>query len=105
MSAPPETSVSSISAAVRFSLKCSSDTGAGVHSATDEELGLVAHPAPNLEPGDVVGLADGREALVVARVETDGDEVAALLEVVPAPQRGPRAGAAITAPNTRERRF
>jgi hypothetical protein len=37
-------------------------------------------PAPNLEPGDVV-LADGREALVTARVEAKPGPLAALLEV------------------------
>jgi hypothetical protein len=34
----------------------------------------------NVELGDVVMLADGREALVTARVETDGGQLAALLE-------------------------
>jgi hypothetical protein len=42
-------------------------------------------PAPNVEPGDVVMLPDGREALVTARVETDGGQLAALLEVAIAP--------------------
>jgi hypothetical protein len=28
----------------------------------------VEHPAPNVEPGDVVMLPDGREVLVTARV-------------------------------------
>ena len=36
---------------------------------------LVEHPAPNIEPGDVVVLADGREALVTARVEVEPLEV------------------------------
>lgn len=43
---------------------------------------LVEHPAPNLEPGDFVVLANGREALATARVETGGGQLAALLEVV-----------------------
>jgi hypothetical protein len=30
---------------------------------------VIEHPAPNVEPGDVVVLVDGREALVTARVE------------------------------------
>jgi hypothetical protein len=49
-------------------------------------------PAPNLEPGDVVLLADGREALVTARVETRPGRLAALLEVVVAPPRSLSAG-------------
>jgi hypothetical protein len=40
-----------------------------LHDPTGDDLGLIEHPAPNLEPGDVVLLADGREALVMARVE------------------------------------
>jgi hypothetical protein len=51
-----------------------------LHDTTGDELGLLEHPAPNLEPGDV-GLEDGR-ALVTARVETEGGPLAALLEVV-----------------------
>jgi hypothetical protein len=31
------------------------------------DLGAVEHPAPNVEPGDVIVLADGREALVTRR--------------------------------------
>lgn len=42
-----------------------------VHATDGDDLGLLEHPAPNLEPGDVVVLADGREAIVTARVETD----------------------------------
>ena len=38
-----------------------------------------------LEPGDVVFLPDGREALVTARVEAEDGPLAALLEVVVAP--------------------
>jgi hypothetical protein len=56
-----------------------------LHDTTGDDLGLLEHPAPNLEPGDVVVLAWGREALVTARVETDGVQVAALLEVAIAP--------------------
>jgi urease accessory protein UreE len=40
-----------------------------LHDTTGEDLGLLEHPAPNLEPGDVVVVADGREAVVTARVE------------------------------------
>ena len=57
-----------------------------LHSATGDDLGRLEHPAPNLEAGDVVTLEDGREALVTARVETDGrGPFAALLEVAVAP--------------------
>jgi len=56
-----------------------------VHDTTGDDLGLIEHPAPNVEPGDVVVLDDGREALVTARVETDDGDVAALLEVAIAP--------------------
>jgi hypothetical protein len=40
-----------------------------LHDTTGEDLGLLEHPAPNLEPGDVVVLLDGREGVVTARVE------------------------------------
>ena len=46
---------------------------------------LIEHPAPNLEPGDVVVLVDGREALVTARVEAEPGPLTALLEVAIAP--------------------
>jgi hypothetical protein len=42
-----------------------------IHDTTGDDFGLIEHPAPNVEPGDVVVLADGREALVTARVGTD----------------------------------
>jgi hypothetical protein len=42
-----------------------------LHDTTGEDLGLVEHFAPNLEPGDVVVLADGREAIVTTRVEAE----------------------------------
>jgi hypothetical protein len=56
-----------------------------LHDTTGDDLGLLEHPAPNLEAGDVVVLDDGREALVTARVEADGGELVALLEVALAP--------------------
>jgi hypothetical protein len=37
-----------------------------LHDTTGDDLGLIEHPAPNVEPGDVVVLDDGREALVTA---------------------------------------
>jgi len=53
-----------------------------LHDTTGDDLGLPEHPAPNVEPGDVVVLADGREAIVTARVEArPGDPIRALLEV------------------------
>lgn len=39
-----------------------------IHDTTGDDLGTVEHPAPNVEPGDVVMLPDGREVLVTARV-------------------------------------
>jgi hypothetical protein len=42
-----------------------------LHDTTGDDLGLLEHPAPNVEPGDVVMLGDGREALVTARVEVE----------------------------------
>jgi len=31
-----------------------------IHDTTGDDLGTVEHPAPNVEPGDVVMLVDGR---------------------------------------------
>jgi hypothetical protein len=42
-----------------------------VHDTTGDDLGLSEHPAPNLETGDVLVLADGRGAVVTARVEAE----------------------------------
>lgn len=53
-----------------------------LHDTTGDDLGTIEHPAPNVEPGDVLVLADEREALVTARVETWQGPLAALLEVV-----------------------
>jgi hypothetical protein len=52
---------------------------------TGDDLGLIEHPAPNVEPGDVLVLPDGREALVTARVEAASGQLVALLEVAIAP--------------------
>lgn len=54
-----------------------------VRDTTGDDLGLVEHPAPNVEPDDVVTLADGREALVTARVTAKPGPFEALLEVAP----------------------
>ena len=56
-----------------------------LHDTTGADLDVTQYPAPNVEPGDVVVLADGREALVTARVETNGGPLAARLEVATAP--------------------
>ena len=56
-----------------------------LHDTTGEGLGLIEHPAPNVEPGDVVMLPDGRVALVTARVEAATEQLVALLEVAIAP--------------------
>ncbi|MET0938165.1 MAG: hypothetical protein ABWY51_02940 [Gaiellaceae bacterium] len=60
-----------------------------IYDATGDDLGLLEHPAPNLEPGDVVVVADGREALVTARVETEPGPgpLVAMLEVVVTSER------------------
>ena len=51
-----------------------------VHDTTGDDLGLLEHPAPNVEPGDVVVVVrDGREALVTARVEGEPGPLTALL--------------------------
>jgi hypothetical protein len=52
-----------------------------LHDTKGEDLGLLEHPAPNLEAGDVVFLPDGRETLVTSRVEGQPGRRAALLEV------------------------
>jgi hypothetical protein len=54
-----------------------------LHDTTGDDLGLLEHPAPNLESGDVVVLADGREAVVTARMEAEPGPgpLVAMLEV------------------------
>ena len=58
-----------------------------LHDTTGDDLGLLEHPAPDLEPGDVVVVADGREAIVTARVEAEPGwgQLVALLEAAIAP--------------------
>jgi hypothetical protein len=49
---------------------------------TGTSLGILEHPAPNVEVADVVLLADGREAIVTARVEGRlGSRYTAVLEL------------------------
>ena len=38
-----------------------------VHDTTGDDLGLMEHPAPNVEPSDVVMLSDEREVLVTSQ--------------------------------------
>jgi hypothetical protein len=54
-----------------------------LHDTTGDDLGFLEHPAPNLEPGDVVVAADGREAIMTARVEAEPGwgHLVAILEV------------------------
>ena len=58
-----------------------------LHDVTGDDLGFLEHPAPNLEPGDVLVVADGREAVVTARVEAEPGPgpLVAMLEVALAP--------------------
>lgn len=60
-----------------------------LHDTSGEDLGLLEHPAPNLGPGDVVVLADEREAVVAARVEVEPGPgpLIAVLEVLVSPDR------------------
>jgi hypothetical protein len=58
-----------------------------LHDTTGDDLGLLEHPAPNLEPGEVVVVADEREAIVTARVEAEPGPLVAMLEVAMAPSR------------------
>jgi hypothetical protein len=46
--------------------------GYRLHDTTGDDLGLIEHPRRTSSLGDVVVLANGREALVIARVEADG---------------------------------
>ena len=58
-----------------------------LHDTTGDVLGLIEYFAPNLEPGDVVVLADRRAALVNSRVEGDVGPLVAMLGVALAPSR------------------
>ena len=40
-----------------------------LHDTTGDDLGLIEHPAANVEPGDVLTPPDGREALATARAQ------------------------------------
>jgi hypothetical protein len=56
-----------------------------LHDTSGDDLGLLEHPAPKVEPGDVVMLPDGREAFGTSWVEAEPGPLAALLEVAIAP--------------------
>jgi hypothetical protein len=57
------------------------------HDTTGDDLGFDRDPAPNVEPGDVLALADGgRCSLRLASMAKHGP-MAALLQVVVAPSR------------------
>jgi hypothetical protein len=60
-----------------------------LHYTADDDLGLLQHPATNVEPREVVHLSDGRDALVAARAETNDEAIWALLEVLVAPGSPP----------------
>jgi hypothetical protein len=62
-----------------------------VRSLSGDYLGRVEGLAPNLDRGDVVELPTGRDAIVIARVETGEESIIALLEVMVAPGFGSRA--------------
>jgi hypothetical protein len=62
-----------------------------LHDTVGDFRGLLEHPAADVEPGAVVHLSGGREAIVTARAETNSDRVRAqaLLEVLVAPTMPP----------------
>ena len=54
-----------------------------LRDSSANDLGLLRHPVPNLEPGDVVLLDDGRQAIVTVRNESAPNRaLTALLEVL-----------------------
>jgi hypothetical protein len=44
-----------------------------LHDPTGADLGVLDHPAPNLEPGDVVSLPSGDQAVVRARTDASSE--------------------------------
>jgi len=46
-----------------------------LHDTAGDDLGLLEHPAPNLEPGDVVVVSDRREAIVTVPLKLSRDGV------------------------------
>jgi hypothetical protein len=41
-----------------------------LHDQDCNDLGVIVHPVPNLEPGDAITLSDGSAFVVTARLET-----------------------------------
>ena len=53
-----------------------------LHSTEGDDLGVILHPAPNLESGDIVVTEDDRRWRVTRYVEsTEADRIQRLLEV------------------------
>ncbi len=53
-----------------------------LHDTAGDDLGVLVHPAPNIEPEDELTLLDGRTGVVTRRVESGrGARIHALLEV------------------------
>jgi hypothetical protein len=53
-----------------------------LYDAVGGSVGRIEHPAPNLEPGDLLLLEDGSEAVVTTRIDLDDGTADAVLEVV-----------------------
>jgi hypothetical protein len=53
-----------------------------VYDSVGGNVGRIEHPAPNVEPGDVLLLEDVAEVVVTRRIDLDGGTADALLEVV-----------------------
>ena len=59
-----------------------------VRSMSGDYLGLVEHPAADVDRGDVVELPSGHDAIVTERFESGEESIVALLEVAVAPSFG-----------------
>jgi hypothetical protein len=59
-----------------------------LHDPTGADLGILDHPVPNLEPGDVVFLQSGEEAVVTTRTDAEAGQgvLVATLEVTLSPR-------------------
>lgn len=56
-----------------------------LHDTEGDDLGVILHPAPNVETNDIVVTEDDRRWKVKRHVETrEGDTIQRLLEVEPA---------------------
>jgi len=55
-----------------------------LHDTEGDDLGVILHPAPNVETGDIVVTEDDQRWRVVRSVATrEGDAIQRLLEVEP----------------------